>query len=76
MRFSEEKELKELQEIPDDTQLEIEEKLEAIKEELKQSPEVIKIAKELDVTDIGSIMKFGHEPVRRCQNSPTGYLTA
>ncbi len=62
MRFSEDEDIKEVIEIPDDTQLEIEEKLDAIREELKQSPEVIKIAKELNVTDIGAIMKFGHEP--------------
>jgi uncharacterized protein YaaN involved in tellurite resistance len=62
MRFSEDEDIKEVIEIPDDTQLEIEEKLDAIREELKQSPEVIKIAKELNVADIGAIMKFGHEP--------------
>jgi len=62
MRFSGESNSKELQEIPTDTQLEIEEKLEMIKEELKQSPEVIKIAKDLNVSDINSIIQFGHEP--------------
>lgn len=62
MRFGDVSELKELKEIPVDTKSEIEEKLEAIKDELKQSPQVVEIAKGLDVSDINSIMQFGYEP--------------
>jgi uncharacterized protein YaaN involved in tellurite resistance len=62
MRFGDSNDIKELQEIPMDTQLEIEEKFEMINEELKHSPEVIKIAKELNVSDLNTIMQFGHEP--------------
>jgi len=45
-----------------DTQEEIEQKLELIREELKQSPEVISIAKAVDTSDVGAIMKLGKEP--------------
>lgn len=45
-----------------DARDEIEQKLQLIKEELKQSPEVIAIAKGTDVSDVASIMKLGHEP--------------
>lgn len=45
-----------------DTQAEIEQKLEVIREELKQSPEVIAIAKSVDTSDAGAIMKLGKEP--------------
>lgn len=62
MRFGDDNDIKETQETQGDTQLEIEEKFEMINEELKRSPEVIKIAKELDVSDLNSIMHFGHEP--------------
>jgi uncharacterized protein YaaN involved in tellurite resistance len=46
----------------DETRDEIEQKLEIIREELKQSPEVLSIAKGLDINDVDSIMKLGHEP--------------
>jgi len=59
MRFGDDNDIKETQETQGDTQLEIEEKFEMINEELKRSPEVIKIAKELDVSDLNSIMHFG-----------------
>lgn len=45
-----------------DTQEEIEKKLELIKEELKQSPEVIAIAEGTDVSDVAAIMRLGQEP--------------
>jgi uncharacterized protein YaaN involved in tellurite resistance len=45
-----------------DAQEEIEKKLEIIREELKQSPEVIAIAKAVDTSDVGAIMKLGQEP--------------
>jgi len=52
----------ETNEIPNDTKREMEEKLENIKKELKNSPEVIQISKSLDVSNINAIMEFGGEP--------------
>jgi len=67
MRFDDDKmkETVENQQIPkEDTEAleEIQKKLEAIKEELKQSPDVVRIAKETDVTDVNAIMQLGQEP--------------
>lgn len=41
---------------------EIEERLEAINNELRESKEVIELSKKVDVNNIDSIMKFGNEP--------------
>jgi len=46
----------------DETRDEIEQKLEVIREELKRSPEVLNIAKGMDISDVDAIMKLGHEP--------------
>lgn len=67
MRFKEENSVynnsaPETNEIPNDTKREMEEKLENIKKELKNSPEVIQISKSLDVSNINAIMEFGGEP--------------
>ena len=67
MRFKEENSVynnavPENNEIPNDTKREMEEKLENIKKELKNSPEVIQISKKLDVSNINAIMEFGSEP--------------
>ncbi|MFL0249649.1 toxic anion resistance protein [Clostridium neuense] len=68
MRFKEENSIytnaaaQESSEIPNDTKRELEEKLENIKKELKNSPEVIQISKSLDVSNINAIMEFGGEP--------------
>lgn len=67
MRFKEENSVSnnaspETNEIPNDTKREMEEKLENIKKELKNSPEVIQISKSLDVSNINAIMEFGGEP--------------
>lgn len=61
MSFSARDDFREYQEVPKDINLEIQEKLEAIREELKQSPEVIKIAKEIDISNINYIVNFGSE---------------
>lgn len=67
MRFKEENSIynnatPESNEIPNDTKREMEEKLENLKKELKNSPEVIQISKSLDVSNINAVMEFGSEP--------------
>ncbi|MGE5628340.1 MAG: toxic anion resistance protein [Solirubrobacterales bacterium] len=57
MSFSDEKDFREIQE-----------KLESISEELKQSPEVIKIAKEIDVSNINYIINFGRDLEKEFSN--------
>ncbi|KHD37294.1 hypothetical protein NL50_08200 [Clostridium acetobutylicum] len=51
--------------LPENTDKEIEEKLKKIDDELKNSPEVIEISKNINVTDINSIMEFGSTPAEK-----------
>lgn len=69
MRFKEENSSSNLttntedyEEVPSDTKREIQEKIENIKTELKNSPEVIQISKQLDVSNVNAIMEFGSAP--------------
>lgn len=51
-----------VQEIPLNTQSEIEQKITAIEVELRNSPEVLGIAKQLDVANLNAILEFGSAP--------------